>query len=59
MEERKVTVKVKNVAQTPQKLRLVADLVRGKNVEEALDNLQFTTRKGCFNIKKSCTFWSS
>jgi large subunit ribosomal protein L22 len=31
---------------SPQKVRLVADLVRGKKVEEALNILRFT-RKGC------------
>src|SRR5688572_153737 len=28
----------------PRKVRLVADLIRGKNVQEALDILQFTTK---------------
>ena len=46
MEQKKTTVKVKNVAQSPQKLRLVADLVRGKSVVDALDILQLTNRKG-------------
>lgn len=46
MEVKSTKVKVKNIAQSPQKLRLVADLVRGKDVPEALDILQLTTRKG-------------
>jgi len=53
MEEKKTTVKVKNVAQSPQKLRLVVDLVRGKGVEEALDILALTNKKGCLIIKKA------
>ncbi|PKN02557.1 50S ribosomal protein L22 [Candidatus Dojkabacteria bacterium HGW-Dojkabacteria-1] len=46
MEVKSTKVKVKNIAQSPQKLRLVADLVRGKDVETALDILQLTNRKG-------------
>nr|AMR07452.1 ribosomal protein L22 [uncultured bacterium] len=53
MEAKKTTVKVKNIAQSPQKLRLVADLVRGKGVEEALDILALTNKKGCLFISKA------
>jgi len=35
-----------------QKARLVADQIRGKSVEEALDILQFSGRKGADIIKK-------
>lgn len=35
-----------------QKARLVADQIRGKRVEEALDVLAFSTKKGAFLIKK-------
>ena len=35
-----------------QKARLVADQIRGKSVEEALDLLQFSGRKGADIIKK-------
>jgi ribosomal protein L22 len=34
MEEKKVKIKIKNVAQSPLKLRLVGDLIRGKDVNE-------------------------
>lgn len=53
MEAKKTTVKVKNVAQSPQKLRLVADLVRGKNVVEALDILALTNKKGTLFVRKA------
>ena len=35
-----------------QKARLVADQIRGKSVEEALDILQFSGKKGASIIKK-------
>ncbi|MGQ9660120.1 MAG: 50S ribosomal protein L22 [Thermochromatium sp.] len=35
-----------------QKARLVADLIRGKPVEEALNTLSFTPKKGAAIIKK-------
>ena len=53
MEDKKIKIKVKNIAQSPQKLRLVADLVRGKDVNEALYIVQFTNKKGCLFIKKA------
>ena len=34
-----------NFRQSPRKMRLVANLVRGKNVAQALVNLQFTDKK--------------
>ena len=37
---------------SPQKGRLVADLIRGKKVEQALDILSFTPKKGAVIIKK-------
>jgi len=53
MEEKIVKVKVKNIAESPLKLRLVADLVREKKVEEALDLLQLTNKKGAPIVKKA------
>ncbi len=35
-----------------QKARLVADQIRGKRVEEALDVLTFSTKKGALLVKK-------
>ena len=40
------TATLRYLKASPQKVRLVADLVRGKKVEEALNILRFT-RKGC------------
>ena len=40
------TATLRYLKASPQKVRLVADLVRGKKVEEALNILRFTT-KGC------------
>ena len=37
---------------SPQKARLVADQIRGKHVEEALDILAFSQKKGAAIIKK-------
>jgi large subunit ribosomal protein L22 len=53
MDEKTVKVKVKNIAQSPLKLRLVADTVRGKSVDEALDILALVQRKGTKMIKKA------
>jgi large subunit ribosomal protein L22 len=36
----------------PQKVRLVADLIRGKDVEEALNILQFTNKRSARPIAK-------
>jgi large subunit ribosomal protein L22 len=53
IEDKKTKVKVRNVSQSPQKLRLIADLVRGKDVVQALDILEFTNKKGIFTLKKA------
>lgn len=37
---------------SPQKARLVADQIRGKKVQEALDILAFTPKKGARLLKK-------
>lgn len=52
METKTVKVKMKNIPQSAQKLRLVVDLVRGKNVVEALEILEFTNKKGAQFVKK-------
>ena len=38
---------------TPQKLRLVVDLIRGKNVETALGILEFTPKRGAKIVAKA------
>jgi large subunit ribosomal protein L22 len=53
MESKIIKVKMKNIAQSALKLRLVADLVRGKDVEEALEILEFTNKKGAQFVKKA------
>jgi large subunit ribosomal protein L22 len=47
-----IRAKVKNAITTPRKARLAIDLVRGKPVEEALNILNFTTRKSAGIVKK-------
>lgn len=36
---------LKNYRQSPRKVRLIADLVRGKTVKDALDELKFVEKK--------------
>jgi large subunit ribosomal protein L22 len=50
MESRAVT---RNVRISPQKARLVADLIRGKKAEEALLILQFTPKKAALILSKT------
>jgi len=47
-----VAAKLKGAGLSAQKARLVADQIRGKAVEEALDILNFSTKKGATVIKK-------
>ena len=42
---------LKNHRQTPRKTRLVADLVRGKMTDRAIDMLSFTDKKSAVAIK--------
>lgn len=42
----------KNIRQAPRKLRLVVDQVRGKNLQEALDLLEFSKKHGAVRVKK-------
>jgi large subunit ribosomal protein L22 len=46
------TATLKYLKASPQKVRLVADLVRGKHVEEALHILQFTTKSCAKDLEK-------
>lgn len=47
-----VAAKLRGAGLSAQKARLVADQVRGKSVEEALDILAFSPKKGAGVIKK-------
>lgn len=47
-----VAAKLRGARLSAQKARLVADQVRGKRVEEALDILAFSNKKGATIIKK-------
>jgi large subunit ribosomal protein L22 len=47
-----VAAKLKGARLSAQKARLVADQVRGKSVEAAIEILQFSTKKGADIIKK-------
>ena len=47
-----VAAKLSGARVSAQKARLVADQVRGKPVEEALDILEFSTKKSAAIIKK-------
>ncbi len=44
--------KLRNLRIAPRKVRLVADLIRGKQVEEALNILQFTQKRSCRPLAK-------
>lgn len=44
---------VKELSYTPQKMRLVVDMVRGKDVTEALNKLQFLNKKGAKMVSKA------
>lgn len=44
--------KLKNVPMSERKMRLVVDLIRGKNVEEALDILRFTKKEAAVWLEK-------
>ena len=41
-----------NLRQAPRKVRVVADLVRGKNVADALVSLEFTEKRASLPIRK-------
>ena len=47
-----VAAKLKGAKLSAQKARLVADQIRGKSAESALEILQFSTKKGADIIKK-------
>ncbi len=43
---------LKNYRQSPRKVRLVADLVKGKSVKEAINSLVFLDKRAALPIKK-------
>lgn len=43
---------LKQYRQSPRKVRLVADLIKGKNVDKALSELQFTDKRASLTIRK-------
>jgi len=47
-----VAARLKGARISAQKARLVADLIRGKSVEKALAELEFSTKKGAAIIRK-------
>jgi large subunit ribosomal protein L22 len=47
-----VAAKLKGARLSAQKARLVADQIRGKPVGEALDTLNFSTKKGAHLVRK-------
>ena len=44
--------KLKGIRISPRKARLVADLVRGKSVEQAIDELKFVNRSASLPMRK-------
>lgn len=43
---------IKNYRQSPRKVRLVANLIKGKNVDKAIAELDFLAKRGSMPIKK-------
>lgn len=52
MKEEQSKAKLSSLRQSPRKVRLVADLIRGKRVDEALQILRFTNKKSITPIEK-------
>jgi large subunit ribosomal protein L22 len=43
---------LKNYRQSPRKVRLIADIVRGKEVEKALQTLKFVNKRAALPVEK-------
>lgn len=52
MEATDIRAHARYIRISPQKVRLVVDLVRGKNISEALDILRFTTNRAALPVSK-------
>lgn len=46
---------LKNYRQSPRKVRLLADLVRGKSVKQALETLKFVNKRAALPVTKLIT----
>jgi len=44
--------KLNNCPTSPRKMRLVADIIRGKNVQEALNILKFSNKEAAGRLEK-------
>jgi len=44
--------KLRNVPTSPRKMRMVADLIRGKNIQQALTILRFEPKEGAARLEK-------
>ncbi len=53
MENNSVKIIIKNVASSPQKARLVADVIRGQKVNVAIDKVTFLNKKAALFFKKA------
>jgi large subunit ribosomal protein L22 len=47
-----VKAELKNYRQSPRKVRLIVDAVRGKNVNDAMTTLTFMTKRGALPVQK-------
>ena len=49
---KEITAQLNNYRQSPRKVRLVANLIKGKSVKEAKNRLDFTTKRTTGPLKK-------
>ena len=47
-----VTAELKNYRQSPRKVRLVADAIRGKKIDDAMTTLTFMTKRAALPVQK-------
>lgn len=53
MEKNSVQVQVKNISQSPQKMRLVIDVIRGMDVPKAIATLKYLNKRGSLVVSKA------